>query len=137
MIKGFKVLIVAYFITFTIGAGSLFVLSVPVSILCADRNAVFEWFFAGFIIDLFMPGLLSGFIFLPIIIKNEAFAEFTVSKLVVRFLPFVLIPIAIVLCCFYLAGIMYGVGPYIFFFLYSISITSLYVFCRTLKYITE
>jgi hypothetical protein len=137
MIKGFKILAVTYFITFTIGVISLFVLSVPVSILCADRRSGFEWFLPGFIINLFMPGLLCGLVFLPIIVKDEAITAFSVSKLITRVLPFVLIPIAIVLCCFVLGGIMYGMGPYIFFYFYFISITSLYVFCRTLKYLNE
>jgi hypothetical protein len=133
MIRVAKILFITYIGSFTIGLFSLFILGVPISFIVSARNDLLELALAGFLVSIIVPGGVCVFVFLPIILIDTGVNEFALYQLIRRYLPFIIIPLAAILCCFIFSGLMYGMGPNVFVFIYYISGVSLYLFCGTLK----
>jgi len=133
MVRAIRILTITYIITFTAGIFLSCFLVIPFSVIKFSGSESFQMIAASLVIDFVTPGILCAFIFLPTALNDKRVNEFAVFPLMKRYMPFIMLPLAVVLGIMTFSGIMYGIGPCVFFFIYFISSVCLYVFCRTSK----
>jgi hypothetical protein len=102
------------------------------------KNRTDEIFFIGCIMAIVLPGLIEGFLLMPIgLVDRKRIVEITFKSLLKRYLPFIVLPFAAIAMAIVLT-VCNDKGDVALFMIlachaYFISITALVVFLKMIK----
>ena len=128
-------LIGTYLKTFVVGLVLLLVIVLPIYSFILGGHNNEDVAFGGIACLFLLPGIICGLIYLPIALIDKKRAGQSVTQLFKRYLPYVSIPVLIILLFIFLVDNwrMEELGRTLFTYAYTLSMVSLYMFCSSVK----